>query len=40
MEVGTVAAGLVALRYFRFPFLTAPIAFALWFMSMDLTPLI
>jgi hypothetical protein len=40
MEVGTVAAGLVALRYFRFPFLTAPLAFALWFMSMDLTPLI
>jgi len=40
MEVGTVGAGLAALRFFRFPFLTAPIAFALWFMSMDLTPLI
>jgi hypothetical protein len=40
MEVGAVAAGLVALRFFRFPFLTAPIAFSLWFMSMDLTPLI
>ena len=40
IEVSTVAAGLVALRYFRFPFLTAPIAFALWFMCMDLTPLI
>ena len=40
MEVATVAAGLVALWYFRFPFLTAPIAFAMWFMSMDLTPLI
>jgi hypothetical protein len=40
MEVGTVVAGMVALRYFRFPFLTAPVAFALWFMSMDLTPLI
>ena|SRR5215211_2532260 len=40
MEVGTVAAGLLALRYFRFPFLTAPSAFSLWFMSMDLTPLI
>jgi hypothetical protein len=40
MEVATVVAGLVALRFFRFPFLTAPIAFALWFMSMDLTPLI
>src|SRR5829696_5354281 len=40
MEVATVGAGLVALRFFRFPFLTAPIAFALWFMSMDLSPLI
>jgi len=40
MEVGTVAAGFVALRFFRFPFLAAPIAFALLFMSMDLTLLI
>lgn len=40
MEVGTVVAGLVALRFFRFPFLTAPIALSLWFMSIDLTPLI
>lgn len=40
MEAATIAAGLLALRFFRFPFLTAPIAFALWFMSMDLTPLI
>jgi len=40
MEVGTVAAGFVALRFFRFPFLAAPSAFALLFMSMDLTLLI
>jgi hypothetical protein len=40
MEVGTVLAGLLALRYFRFPFITAPIAFALWYMSMDLIHLI
>lgn len=40
MEVATVAAGLVALWFVRFPFLTAPIAFTLWFMSMDLTPLL
>jgi hypothetical protein len=40
MEITTVAAGLVALRFYRFPFLTAPVAFALWFMSMDLTPLV
>ncbi|GBC62423.1 DUF2157 domain-containing protein [Desulfonema ishimotonii] len=37
MEIGTVMAGLVALRFVRFPFLTAPIAFSLWYMSMDLT---
>jgi hypothetical protein len=40
MEVATIGAGLVALRYFRFPFLMAPIAFALWYMSMDLTPIL
>jgi hypothetical protein len=40
MEIGTVLAGLVALRFVRFPFLTAPIAFSLWFMSMDLAPLV
>ena len=38
MEVATVVAGLVALRYYPFPFIVAVIAFALWFMSMDLTP--
>ena len=27
------------MRFVRFPFLTAPIAFALWFLSMDLTPI-
>lgn len=40
MELGTIVAGLVALRYVRFPFLTFPIAFTLWYMSMDLTPLL
>lgn len=40
MEVGTIIAGLVALKFIRFPFLTAPIAFSLWYMSMDLTPLL
>jgi hypothetical protein len=38
MEAATVAAGIVALRYFRVPFIVALIAFALWFMSMDLAP--
>lgn len=37
MEIGTVALGLLALRRFRFPFITLPIAFCLWFLSMDLT---
>lgn len=40
LELGTVLAGLVALRYRRFPFLVAPIAVALWYLSMDLTPLL
>jgi hypothetical protein len=38
MELGTIAAALIALIFFPFPFLTMIIAFALWFMSMDLTP--
>jgi hypothetical protein len=40
MELGTIIAALIALKFVRFPFLTAPIAFCLWFMSMDLAPLI
>lgn len=40
MEVGTILAGLIALKFVKFPFLTAPIAFSLWYMSMDLTPLL
>jgi hypothetical protein len=40
MELATLAAGGAALRFVRFPFLTAPIAFTLWYMSMDLTPLL
>src|SRR5712671_4380229 len=35
MESATVIAALVALRKVRFPFLAAPIALVLWFMSMD-----
>lgn len=38
MEAATVVAGAIALRFFRVPFIVAIIAFALWFMSMDLTP--
>ncbi len=39
MEVGTILTGLFALYFVRFPFLTFPIAFSLWYMSMDLTPM-
>ena len=38
MEIAAVAAGVVALRFFRAPFIVSIIAVALWFMSMDLTP--
>ncbi len=40
MELATILVGLIALRFIRFPFLTFPVSFALWYMSMDLTPLI
>ena len=40
MELATLAAAGVALRFVRFPFLTAPLAFTLWYMSMDLAPLL
>ncbi|HEV8052244.1 MAG TPA: hypothetical protein VGP47_07105 [Parachlamydiaceae bacterium] len=36
MELATILAGCLALKFFRFPFLTAPIFFALWYMSLDL----
>jgi hypothetical protein len=35
MEIGTVAAALVALRFFPFPFILFVGTVALWFMSMD-----
>jgi hypothetical protein len=40
MELATIAAAAVALRWVRFGFLTAPIAFSFWFLSMDLAALI
>jgi len=40
MELATVAMALVALRRVHFPFLVAPIAFSLWFFSMDIAELI
>jgi hypothetical protein len=38
MELATIAAGLVGLRFYRFAFLVAPVAMALWSLSMDVTP--
>jgi hypothetical protein len=36
IELATMAAALAALLYIRFGFLTAPLAFSLWFFSMDI----
>jgi hypothetical protein len=38
MEVAAIVAAVIALRRYPFPFIVMIIAFALWFMSMDLTP--
>jgi hypothetical protein len=35
MEIGTVVVGLAALRFVRFPFVAAPVAVALWLLSLD-----
>lgn len=40
MEWVTLLVGVIMLYFYRFPFLLFPIAFILWYMSMDLWPLI
>ena len=40
IEVATVLAGALAIWRRNFTFLSAPIAFSLWFLSMDLTPIL
>lgn len=40
MEFATLAAGALALWRYRLPFLVLPVAVTLWYMSMDLTPLL
>jgi hypothetical protein len=40
METATIATGIFSLRYSRIPFAMMPIAFTLWFMSMDITPIL
>jgi len=38
MELATIAAAIVALRFYRFPFIVFIMAVALWFLSMDVVP--
>jgi hypothetical protein len=38
MSLSAVAAGLIAFRLYRFPFILMIVAIALWFLSMDITP--
>jgi hypothetical protein len=38
MELSTVVAALIALRFYQFTFVTFPLAITLWYMSMDLAP--
>ena len=40
MELATISVALLALRWVRFAFLTAPIAFSFWFFSMDVAAII
>jgi hypothetical protein len=40
MEITTIVVGFIILIYVKFPFLTFPIAFSLWYMSMDIAPFI
>lgn len=38
MSLSAIAAGLVAFRLYKFPFILMIVAVALWFLSMDITP--
>lgn len=40
MEIGTIITAVIFIYRFRFPFLTFPLAFTLWYLSMDITPMI
>jgi hypothetical protein len=40
IELGTLAIGAILLWRYRFPFMLMPIAVTLWYMSMDLVPLL
>lgn len=38
LEIGTILAGCIAMRFFPFPFLMAPISFAAFYLSIDIVP--
>jgi hypothetical protein len=38
MELGTIIVALIALRFYKFPFITFPLAISLWYISMDFAP--
>lgn len=40
METATIITAVIFLIKYDFPFITFPLAFSLWFLSMDLTPII
>jgi hypothetical protein len=40
MEAVTILVASIVLRYVKFPFITAPAAYALWYLSMDVTSLL
>ena len=40
MELGTLAAGSIMAWKYRYPFLIMPVAFTLWYMSIDLAPML
>ncbi len=40
MEVATIVTGVILLWVYRLPFITMPIALSLWYMSMDLAPML
>lgn len=40
MEISTVAVVLTSMRWIRFSFLAFPMAFSLWFLSMDVSPIL
>lgn len=40
MELGTLASGVIVAWLYRYPFLVLPIAFTLWYLSMDLAAML